>query len=109
MCGIVALLRMDGRATSSRDYINCHAAVNSLHHRGPDSQQTEREGKRFILGHSRLAIVDVAGGNQPFVHNDIYVIANGEIYNHEALRSADKKFQFQTKIQKLDFSFCPSL
>src|SRR5258708_16695036 len=40
------------------------------------------------LGHRRLAIVDVAGGHQPMANEDesVWVVLNGEIYNHAALR-----------------------
>lgn len=40
------------------------------------------------LVHTRLAIIDVAGGHQPFTSGDgrISAIVNGEIYNHRALR-----------------------
>src|SRR5207302_3993370 len=40
------------------------------------------------LGHRRLAIVDVAGGAQPMANEDqtVWIVYNGEIYNHAALR-----------------------
>lgn len=41
---------------------------------------------RARLGHRRLAIVDVEGGDQPLRSGDHYLVANGEIYNHQALR-----------------------
>jgi asparagine synthase (glutamine-hydrolysing) len=56
--------------------------------RGPD-------GEGFFLqpacglGHRRLAIIDVAGGQQPLYSEDgeVVAIVNGEIYNFSALRS----------------------
>ena len=40
------------------------------------------------LAHRRLAIVDVAGGHQPMANEDetVWIVFNGEIYNHAALR-----------------------
>jgi len=41
----------------------------------------------------RLAIIDVAGGDQPITNEDrtIWVLLNGEIYNFQELRSELKK------------------
>ncbi len=61
--------------------------VRTLHHRGPDE-----EGSVTLpgvgLGMRRLAIVDLAGGQQPFINEtgDIKIVANGEIYNFRELR-----------------------
>jgi len=48
----------------------------------------EDESAHVFLGHKRLAIVDLAGGYQPMPNEDhtIFVIFNGEIYNHATLR-----------------------
>jgi len=60
--------------------------------RGPDGEgvlvSTGIERQAF-LGHCRLAIIDIAGGDQPMVEPDsgLVVVFNGEIYNHEALRA----------------------
>ena len=42
----------------------------------------------FALGFRRLSIVDLAGGHQPLSNEDgsIWLVFNGEIYNHETLR-----------------------
>ena len=61
--------------------------VQMLHHRGPDE-----EGSITLpgvgLGMRRLAIVDLAGGQQPIVNEtgDIKIVANGEIYNFRELQ-----------------------
>src|SRR5262249_38658169 len=61
--------------------------TSSIRHRGPDGS-----GK-FIdrsvgLGHRRLSIIDVAGGDQPIANEDgtLQVVFNGEIYNFIELR-----------------------
>ena len=58
-----------------------------LRHRGPDGEGLLIDGP-VGLGHRRLAIVDVAGGQQPMTNEDgnVWITYNGEIYNHAALR-----------------------
>jgi len=60
-----------------------------LRHRGPDGHRciTLMDG-RGLLGHVRLAIIDIEGGAQPISNEDgaIWVICNGEIYNYVELR-----------------------
>ena len=85
MCGIGAIF--DPAGTSGQ-----HAAermVEALRHRGPDGEALRRIGP-VALAHTRLAIIDVAGGDQPLDSEDgrVTAIVNGEIYNHRSLRSA---------------------
>lgn len=60
----------------------------ALAHRGPDDEgSVELDG--VTLGMRRLSIIDVEGGHQP-IHNEdsrIWVVQNGEIYNHLELRA----------------------
>jgi asparagine synthase (glutamine-hydrolysing) len=84
MCGIGAIL--DPAGTSGQ-----HAAermVEALRHRGPDGEALRRIGP-VALAHTRLAIIDVAGGDQPLDSEDgrVTAIVNGEIYNHTELRA----------------------
>jgi asparagine synthase (glutamine-hydrolysing) len=84
MCGIGAIL--DPAGTSGQ-----HAAermVEALRHRGPDGEALRRIGP-VALAHTRLAIIDVAGGDQPLDSEDgrVTAIVNGEIYNHRTLRT----------------------
>ena len=84
MCGIGAIL--DPAGTSGQ-----HAAermVEALRHRGPDGEALRRTGP-VALAHTRLAIIDVAGGDQPLDSEDgrVTAIVNGEIYNHRELRA----------------------
>src|SRR5919109_3094489 len=85
MCGIGAIL--DPAGTSGQ-----HAAermVEALRHRGPDGDALRQIGP-VALAHTRLAIIDVAGGDQPLDSEDgaVTAIVNGEIYNHKQLRTA---------------------
>lgn len=73
--------------------------LSRLRHRGPDGSGLEARG-RTVLGQTRLAIVDVAGGRQPLADASSrrLAVGNGEIYNHGALRRRfGGDFQFQTR------------
>ena len=61
--------------------------TNLLGHRGPDGGGYWTDHGVF-LGHRRLSIIDLAGGDQPMASsNGRYVITfNGEIYNYPELR-----------------------
>jgi asparagine synthase (glutamine-hydrolysing) len=88
VCGIAAIA--DARPTSDRTAEAARIGdtmLERLHHRGPDGRGDERTGSTW-LGHTRLAIVDLPGGAQPMGSDDgWWVVANGEVYNHEALRA----------------------
>lgn len=65
------------------------APWSMLAHRGPDDEGQHRDPSgRCVLGHRRLAVVDVDGGRQPCFNEDgrICVVFNGEIYGFERLR-----------------------
>jgi asparagine synthase (glutamine-hydrolysing) len=85
MCGIVGIVESDpNRAVLSEDL---DRMVRMLVHRGPDDEGAViRPG--VGLGMRRLAVIDVATGQQPFGNetDDIQLVANGEIYNFQQLR-----------------------
>jgi len=61
--------------------------------RGPDYSILQYINN-ITLGFHRLAINDLSdSGNQPFSDNNIYLICNGEIYNHEIIK---EKYNIQT-------------
>jgi asparagine synthase (glutamine-hydrolysing) len=86
MCGIVGIVESDlSRPVLPEDL---GRMVRTLVHRGPDDEGTVmRSG--VGLGMRRLAIVDLATGQQPFGNetDDIQLVANGEIYNFRDLRN----------------------
>jgi asparagine synthase (glutamine-hydrolysing) len=84
MCGIGAILDPAGAARPDA----AQRMVEALRHRGPDGDAVRRIGP-VTLAHTRLAIIDVAGGDQPLVSEDgsTTLIANAEIYNHRSLRT----------------------
>ena len=86
MCGIVGVSALDqvldpllGRAIL--------AMAKTLRHRGPDGSGSYHSNST-VLGHRRLSIIDVEGGDQPISNEagNCWVVFNGEIYNHHDLR-----------------------
>ena len=65
------------------------AMCRAMRHRGPDGSGF-LERPNLQLGHVRLSIIDVAGGQQPMSNEDgtIHIVFNGEIYNYLDLRPA---------------------
>ena len=65
--------------------------LGTMQHRGPDGTGTYMERECCLL-HTRLAIIDPAGGAQPMSlcwAGEEYVITyNGELYNTQQLRNA---------------------
>jgi asparagine synthase (glutamine-hydrolysing) len=84
MCGIGAILDPAGAAGPDA----AQRMVEALRHRGPDGDAIRRIGP-LALAHTRLAIIDVRGGDQPLDSEDgmVTAIVNGEIYNHRELRA----------------------
>jgi asparagine synthase (glutamine-hydrolysing) len=85
MCGIAGIVACDrldddapARVRRMRDVIA---------HRGPDDAGLHCDAYA-ALGHRRLSIVDLDGGRQPLSNEDgtVWVVFNGEIYNHAAIR-----------------------
>ncbi|MGW1173653.1 asparagine synthase (glutamine-hydrolyzing) [Kitasatospora sp. NPDC002543] len=64
------------------------ARVGELQRHGGPDQQGCSVGPTWSLGINRLAIMDPAGGRQPYrsASGAVHVVLNGEIYNHAALR-----------------------
>ncbi len=59
---------------------------NTLDNRGPEGTRTMTLMENVILGFTRLAINGLSSaGMQPFIHNGIVAICNGEIYNYKEL------------------------
>ena len=61
----------------------------TLRHRGPDDSGLHSDSRTGVtIGVRRLAIMDVQGGHQPLSNEDatVWVVFNGEIYNHVRLR-----------------------
>lgn len=110
MCGIF------GQITPGKpvDLQACYRAIQTLAHRGPDGlgiltgrlqdrtttfalnpaaehlRHQSPPGSDLFLGHRRLSIIDLAPeAFQPMANEDgtVWVVFNGEIYNHEELKA----------------------
>jgi asparagine synthase (glutamine-hydrolysing) len=80
MCGIIMLSGPNAATRLSE-------CLNRLRHRGPDDQGTWFDGD-VALGFARLAINgNEFVGRQPLQHGELVGAINGEIYNHQELRS----------------------
>ncbi len=84
MCGVCGMVSVKGPPVDPEvlDSMN-----QTLFHRGPDSGGMFVNG-RVGLAARRLAIIDLAGGDQPITNEDrsIHVVHNGEIYNFREIR-----------------------
>jgi asparagine synthase (glutamine-hydrolysing) len=87
MCGIsgIAALSLETKIRES----DVRSMLPPLHHRGPDGSGVYLDPLQSIgLGHTRLSIIDLAGGAQPMHNEDktIWISFNGEIFNYVELR-----------------------
>src|SRR5439155_6961582 len=80
ICGIATT-----RGSLDRERLEAMSAT--LLHRGPDSDGVFVDGGTGLAAR-RLAIIDLASGDQPIANEDgsCVVVQNGEIYNHAELR-----------------------
>lgn len=80
MCGIAGIVSKNRQGS-------IRAMTDALAHRGPDGVGYY-QNDRIELGHTRLSIIDLAGGAQPISNEDdsLQLVCNGEIYNSPQLR-----------------------
>jgi asparagine synthase (glutamine-hydrolysing) len=85
MCGISGIYQFSGECPIAPDDIRRMCQV--LAHRGPDDEGIYIHGTAGI-GMRRLSIIDLQSGHQPIANEDesLWVVFNGEIYNHRELR-----------------------
>jgi len=94
MCGIVGLVRNNGKAIDEQ---LLSRMCDAIRHRGPDDDGFYVNGP-VGLGMRRLAIIDLKSGKQPIHNQDrsSWIVFNGEIYNYLELRE---------KLEKLGHTF----
>lgn len=92
MCGILAIMGK-GQEKSQIEKL-----AKKIAHRGPDESGIQIMENGYVLAHQRLSIVDLTSGVQPIKGtSSAWMVHNGEIYNHEELKSNElKDHQFQT-------------
>jgi asparagine synthase (glutamine-hydrolysing) len=93
MCGIAGLITAPDAPLPDAAVLERLAAA--IAHRGPDGSGHTVVG-RVGLTHNRLAIIDLATGDQPLFAGSAALVANGEIYNFRELRAAMPGVAFAT-------------
>jgi len=103
MCGIAGYL-----TTTFQDDLGAslRRMANAIAHRGPDGEgffeaAGHRDACRVGLAHRRLAIIDLATGQQPMSNEDgsVQIVFNGEVYNFQELREdlISRGYVFRTR------------
>ncbi len=89
MCGIAGIIDYNGRENSVSAVENM---LKPIHYRGPDESGIWHSAFS-TLGHVRLSIIDLAGGQQPLPDESerYWIVFNGEIFNFEDLREGLRK------------------
>ncbi len=85
MCGIYACFHF--RENSYLNKLNELKTYRFLQARGPDECKI-LQNEDYFLAFYRLALVGINNGMQPFEHDGIILLCNGEIYNYEELIKA---------------------
>ncbi len=85
MCAIAGILDLYRHAEIDTELLRQMTDIQQ--HRGPDGRGMHHE-PGLGLGHRRLAIIDLAGGQQPLFNENhtVAVVFNGEIYNFAVLK-----------------------
>ena len=84
MCGICGIVNLAPGSPPELDQLL--RMMGRLHHRGPDGSGYYRD-RTAAIGHTRLSIIDLAGGAQPLANEDgsLWIAFNGEIFNYVEL------------------------
>jgi len=98
MCGIAGFAGSGDGAVDDRALLQ--GMIRTLHHRGPDGYGFH-VAPGIGLAHARLAIIDLATGDQP-IHNgrgSVWTVFNGEIFNFIELRAELERagYRFRTR------------
>lgn len=103
MCGFIGMFKYSLPLTENdrKDIVNMSSLIS---HRGPDSDKCLFL-KNAGFGFRRLSIIDLEGGEQPYISPDGRYVAvyNGEIYNYLVLRDelikSGEKFATRSEIE----------
>lgn len=91
MCGFCGYI-------NNKDKSHIKKMNDAIIHRGPDDEAYYKD-EYISMGFRRLSIIDLKGGRQPIVHNDMVITFNGEIYNFKEIKEdlINKGYKFKTK------------
>ena len=97
MCGITGVMRFGNGDQVETGVVRQMCDV--MAHRGPDDDGIYTD-RAVGLGMRRLSIIDLTTGHQPISNEDgsVWIVFNGEIYNHAELRETllAKGHQYKT-------------
>lgn len=96
MCGLAGLFAPRGATVEEA---NLSAMLAVMRHRGPNGTGRHvSPDRRYQGGFTRLAIIDLATGDQPIVEDDgrRVLMGNGEIYNYLELRADLPAYPYRT-------------
>ncbi|TDC83972.1 asparagine synthase (glutamine-hydrolyzing) [Micromonospora sp. KC606] len=99
MCGITGWVDHNRDLSSERAVIE--AMTRTMSCRGPDADGTWAT-PHALLGHRRLAVIDIDGGTQPMIaatpDGPVVITYSGEVYNYRELRAELERagFSFRT-------------
>jgi len=90
MCGICSILHLERQQPVHPEDLKKMCAT--MIHRGPDEEGIHCR-ENIGLAMRRLSIIDLETGSQPISNEDgtIWIVCNGEIYNHRELRETLEK------------------
>lgn len=92
MCGIYGSTKIYSEETVRKK-------LKRMAFRGPDCSEYLSLNNKLILGHNRLAILDLEPrSNQPFEYGQLTIVFNGEIFNYIILKKQleSKGYSFHT-------------
>ncbi|MFA6216049.1 MAG: asparagine synthase (glutamine-hydrolyzing) [Candidatus Omnitrophota bacterium] len=98
MCGIAGIYNLTKQHQIDTELLK--RMITTMRYRGPDEFGIYKDSD-IGLGHARLSIIDLSGGQQPMHNEDksIWIVFNGEIFNYLEIREelVKKGHQFYTK------------
>ncbi|MFD0200689.1 MULTISPECIES: hypothetical protein [Saccharothrix] len=98
MCGLGGVAALGGSTLPRTTRPLLERMLATVEHRGPDDVNL-RLDDTVSLAFTRLSLVGVDSGNQPLSSPDeqVVLIANGEVYNHEELERTLSGFRPRTR------------
>ncbi len=101
MCGITGIVARGPDALDQEARSHVERMVGQMRQRGPDSTGVwVAPSGRCVLGHARLAVIDLETGQQPILNEtgSIATVVNGMIYNYQSLRGRlqDRGHEFRS-------------
>ncbi|MBU3546732.1 asparagine synthase (glutamine-hydrolyzing) [Polynucleobacter sp. MWH-Jannik1A5] len=101
MCSIIGVYATGANKIGIDQHRFLSDGFKAMRHRGPDGEGSIVIDDKVILGHQRLAILDISeAGSQPMFNQNSALIFNGEIYNYQEIRETyfhSQKYEFKSE------------